>query len=114
MEREEARMKQEEDDKQMAMALAQEEEEYSSSSEEEVKRPPPKKPVRQVARRRELDRRDHAIDNHQLNFEMKGFNKDMFRRLITKTYEDYYPAEFSRKHWNVDDFMQIVVDLAME
>ena len=65
----------------MAMALAKEEEEYESSSEEEVKRPPPpRKP--QVARRREIDRRDQAIDNAQLNFEMKGFNKDMFRRLI--------------------------------
>lgn len=67
----------------MAMALAREEEESSSSSEEEVKRPPPpKKPVHQVARRRDVDRRDRAIDSNQLNLEIKGFNKDMFRRLI--------------------------------
>jgi len=38
----------------------------------------------------------------------------MFRRLISKTYEDYYPAEFSKKHWNIDEFMKVVEDLGME
>jgi hypothetical protein len=34
----------------------------------------------------------------------------MFRRMICKTYGEYHPMEFSRKHWNDEELMKVVVD----
>ena len=44
----------------------------------------------------------------EINLERQAFNRESFKRLINKTYEDYYPLEFNREHFVLDEYMALV------
>jgi hypothetical protein len=43
-----------------------------------------------------------------INLERLAFNRESFKRLINKTFEDYYPMEFNRNHFVLDEYMALV------
>lgn len=36
------------------------------------------------------------------------FNEDQFRRLIKKTFDDYYPLEYNKSTFDMDEYMSVV------
>jgi hypothetical protein len=42
--------------------------------------------------------------------ESVGFNKESFRKIITKTYENFFPQDNNNKHWKLEELMSVVVD----
>lgn len=90
-----------EEDAKLAMALA---DQHSSGSDSDSADGPqsPANPAR-MAQLNELfaSERDVAV-------ERQAFSRDSFRKLISRTFDDYYPMEYNRAHFNLEEYMQLV------
>ena len=42
------------------------------------------------------------------------FSRDTFKRLIQKTYEDYYPSMYNLSEFKIDEYMQLVAEEQLE
>lgn len=36
------------------------------------------------------------------------FSREHFRRLIKKTFDDYYPLEYNRRDFNMEEYLNLV------
>ena len=42
------------------------------------------------------------------------FNRECFRRMITKTFKDYYPEDFNYDRVDIEEYIQLVQDEQLE
>jgi len=42
------------------------------------------------------------------------FNRECFKRMLSKTYEDYYPGIFNLERFKIDEYIQLVQDEQLE
>ena len=42
------------------------------------------------------------------------FSRDTFKRLIQKTYEDYYPSMYNLSEFKIEEYMQLVAEEQLE
>lgn len=36
------------------------------------------------------------------------FNKEQFKRMIERTFEDYYPTMYNLEYYDIEDYMKLV------
>ena len=47
-------------------------------------------------------------DEPDVYVERQAFNRESFRRLIKRTFDDYYPLEYDRNHFDLEEYMNLV------
>ena len=47
-------------------------------------------------------------DNDDIALQPQVFSRDHFGRLIKKTFDDYYPLEYNRSTFNIDEYLAVV------
>ena len=47
-------------------------------------------------------------DNMDIELMSQDFGREHFRKLIKKTFDDYYPLEFNKSTFNMDEYLGIV------
>ena len=56
--------------------------------------------------------------NYDFESDMPGaripFNRDQFKLLIQRTYEDYYPGMYDLESFEIDEYMKLVQDEQLE
>jgi len=47
-------------------------------------------------------------DNGEIELTQQEFSREHFRRLIKKTFDDYYPLEYNKSTFNMDEYLEVV------
>ena len=47
-------------------------------------------------------------DNDDIALQPDQFSREHFRKLIKKTFDDYYPLEYNKSAFNMDEYLQVV------
>ena len=47
-------------------------------------------------------------DNMDIELMSQDFGREHFRKMIKKTFDDYYPLEFNKSTFNMDEYLGIV------
>jgi hypothetical protein len=47
-------------------------------------------------------------DNGDIELQQQDFGREHFRKLIKKTFDDYYPLEYNKSTFNMDDYLEVV------
>ena len=47
-------------------------------------------------------------DNHDIALEPMVFSREHFRRMIKKTFDDYYPLEYNKSTFDMDEYLAVV------
>lgn len=47
-------------------------------------------------------------DNDDIELMHQDFSREHFRRLIKKTFDDYYPLEYNKSTFDIDDYLSVV------
>ncbi len=57
-----------------------------------------------------------AIEQNEpaIVLEREVFNRESFKRLISRTFDDYYPMEFNNEHFNLDSYLTLVAEEQLE
>ena len=63
--------------------------------------------------RREASKRNNnadfdILDNFDFASQPYVFSREHFRRMIKKTFDDYYPLEFNRSTFNMDEYLAVM------
>ena len=53
-------------------------------------------------------------DNGDIELQAQGFSREHFRKLIKKTFDDYYPLEYNKSTFNMDDYLAVVTSEDLE
>jgi len=54
------------------------------------------------------------LDNDDIALQPQEFGREHFRRLIKKTFDDYYPLEYNKSTFNMDDYLALVAKEELE
>lgn len=47
-------------------------------------------------------------DNQDIELMSQDFSIEHFRKLIKKTFDDYYPLEYNKSTFNMDEYLSVV------
>mmetsp|Transcript_21374 Transcript_21374/g.26311 ORF Transcript_21374/g.26311 Transcript_21374/m.26311 type:complete len:87 (+) Transcript_21374:1159-1419(+) len=47
-------------------------------------------------------------DNEDISLQPMVFSREHFRRLVKKTFDDYYPLEYNRSTFNMDEYLAVI------
>ena len=47
-------------------------------------------------------------DNDDIELMSQDFSREHFRKLIKKTFDDYYPLEYNKSTFNMDEYLDVV------
>jgi len=47
-------------------------------------------------------------DNGDIELMQQDFSREHFRKLIKKTFDDYYPLEYNKSTFNMDEYLEVV------
>ena len=53
-------------------------------------------------------------DNEDIALQPQVFSREHFRRLIKKTFDDYYPLEYNRSGFQIDEYLDLVANEQLE
>ena len=53
-------------------------------------------------------------DNEDIALQPLVFSREHFRRLIKKTFDDYYPLEYNRSNFNMEEYLDLVQSEELE
>jgi hypothetical protein len=51
---------------------------------------------------------EEDIEDFELGVIRQAFNRESFRRLIARTFEDFYPGQYNTQRMNIDEYMMLV------
>ena len=49
-----------------------------------------------------------------INLERQAFNRESFKRLIKRTYQDYNPMDYNLERFKLDEYMSLVAEEQLE
>ena len=53
-------------------------------------------------------------DNDDIELMSQNFSREHFRKLIKKTFDDYYPLEYNKSTFNMDEYLDVVTKENLE
>ena len=52
--------------------------------------------------------RGSVMRDDDITLQQQAFNRDSFRRLIKRTFDDFYPMDYNRENFSLDEYMELV------
>ena len=53
-------------------------------------------------------------DNGDIELTMESFSREHFKKMIKKTFDDYYPLEYNKSNFDMDEYLNVVAKEQLE